>query len=159
MLDGSNLSIRRILNELRPVILDEYGLMEALKWQGQKFTANTGVPIEFNETKLPVKVAEEIAMCIFRIYQESLTNITRYANAKNVFVSLNTTGDNLALTIRDNGKGFNTNVLKNKKSFGILGMTERVIALNGHFELTSAPGKGTQINVSIPLKTQNNKLA
>ena len=151
LLDGSNISISRILNELRPVILDEYGLVEAIKWQGQKFTVNTNIPVEFTLSETQMKIAEEISICLFRVYEESLTNITRHSHAKRVFVSMKIADENIIMTVEDDGKGFDTSSLKNKKSFGILGMRERVFALHGSFDLVSVPKKGTMIQVSIPL--------
>lgn len=151
LLDGGNQSIRRILNELRPVILDDYGLLEALKWQGQQFTKNTGIPITFKTTETQIKVAEEIATCVFRVFQEALTNITRYANAGKVVISLDIDDDHVLLNIEDDGKGFDPELTKAKKSFGILGMKERVVSLNGDFDLVTAPGKGTKLRISLPL--------
>ncbi len=151
LLDGGNQSIRRILNELRPVILDDYGLLEALKWQAQQFTANTGTPVTFKTSETQIKIAEEIATCVFRVFQEALTNITRYAKASNVVVSLDIDDENILLNIEDNGAGFDMDLTKTKKSFGILGMKERVGSLDGDFELNSAPGKGTRIRICLPL--------
>lgn len=152
LLDGGNQSIRRILNELRPVILDDYGLLEALKWQGQQFTKNTGIPISFKTTETQIKIKEEIATCVFRVFQEALTNITRYAKAGKVVISLDIDEDNVLMNIEDDGKGFDPELTKTKKSFGILGMKERVVSLNGNFELFTAPGSGTKIRISLPLK-------
>ena len=153
LLDESNLSVRKILNELRPDILDDHGLLEALQWHGQQFTANTGIPVEFTTAETEVKLSEPIAICIFRVYQESLTNITRYAGANKVLTSLSINDDNIIVTIEDDGKGFDITSVKNKKSFGILGMKERIRSLDGKFELVSSPGKGTKIIITIPRKT------
>lgn len=153
LLDESNLSVRKILNELRPGILDDHGLLEALQWHGQQFTANTGIPVEFTTAETEVKLSEPIAICIFRVYQESLTNITRYAGANKVLTSLSINDDNIIVTIEDDGKGFDITSVKNKKSFGILGMKERIRSLDGKFELVSSPGKGTKIIITIPRKT------
>ncbi|HMU11257.1 MAG TPA: sensor histidine kinase, partial [Ferruginibacter sp.] len=154
LLDGGNQSIRRILNELRPVILDDYGLLEALKWQAQQFTSNTGIPVIIKTTETQIKIAEEIATCVFRVFQEALTNITRYAKAGKVAVSLDIDDENILLNIEDNGSGFDMALTKTKKSFGILGMKERVVSLNGNFDLDSAVGKGTRIRISLPLTKQ-----
>jgi len=153
LLDESDLSVRKILNELRPGILDDHGLLEALQWHGQQFTANTGIPVEFTTAETEVKFSEPIAICIFRVYQESLTNITRYAGANKVLTSLSINDDNIIVTIEDDGKGFDITSVKNKKSFGILGMKERIRSLDGKFELVSSPGKGTKIIITIPRKT------
>lgn len=151
LLDSGNQSIRRILNELRPVILDDYGLLEALGWQGRQFTANTGIPVELATSETQLKLPEAIATCIFRVYQEALTNITRYAEAKQVNTSLAIMNDYLQLIVEDDGKGFDTEMAKQKNSFGILGMKERVLSVKGDFELSSTPGKGTRISVGIPI--------
>jgi len=153
LLDGSNLSIRKILNELRVGVLDDYGLIDALEWQGNQFTENTGIPIFFHSNETVLKVEEPVATCMFRVFQESLTNITRYAEAKRVFSSLNTEDDRLILEIEDDGKGFHPHMPYSKQSFGILGMQERVSSVNGTFQLVSSPGKGTKITITVPYKT------
>ncbi len=149
LLDGSNRSIRKILSELRPAILDDHGLLEAIEWLGKQFTAHTDIPVKFTTTETELKLPEPIATCIFRVYQEALTNITRYAQAGKVFTSLSIADDTITVSIEDDGKGFDTTV-QTKKSFGILGMKERLLSLNGKFELASSPGKGTVVNISIP---------
>ena len=151
LLDGGNQSIRRILNELRPVILDDYGLLEALRWQAQQFTANTHIPVAMTASESDMKIPEEISTCIFRVFQEALTNITRYAKATQVKVSLDIDSDSVLMNIEDNGLGFDTELTKTKKSFGILGMKERVASLNGRFDLSSVPGNGTRISIHIPI--------
>lgn len=151
LLDGGNQSIRRILNELRPVILDDYGLLEALRWQAQQFTANTHIPVAMTASESDMRIPEEISTCIFRIFQEALTNITRYAKATQVKVSLDIDSDSVLMNIEDNGLGFDTELTKTKKSFGILGMKERVASLNGRFDLSSVPGNGTRISIHIPI--------
>jgi two-component system sensor histidine kinase DegS len=85
------------------------------------------------------------------VYQEAFTNITRYAVAKKVTISLSVIDDNIVVTIEDDGKGFDAASVQ-KNSFGILGMKERVVALNGKFELVSSPGKGIKIMISLPYK-------
>ena len=152
LLDGSNQSIRRILSELRPDILDDHHLIEAMQWQGGQFTANTGIPVEFRTIENNIKPGETIATCIFRVYQEALTNITRYAAASKVITSLVVQDGNIIVTISDDGTGFDIASLKNKRSFGILGMKERVNSLRGEFELNSSAGKGTKIIIKLPYK-------
>ena len=156
LLDGSNKSIRRILSELRPGVLDDHDLVEALEWLDDQFTANTGIAVKFNKPEKIIKVPALVTICIFRVYQEALTNITRYAKAKTVSTALNIDNDNIVVSIEDDGTGFDITAVKNKKSFGILGMKERVHSLNGKFELVSSPGKGTKINISLPYDTSKN---
>jgi signal transduction histidine kinase len=151
LVDASNSSIRKILNELRIGVLDHHGLIEALQWQGQQFTNNTGVAIELNFSEASLQVKESVATCIFRVFQETLTNITRYADAKKVTSSISLKDNIIYFTIADDGKGFDIEKLKSKQSFGIMGMKERVASVNGSFELTSLPNKGTSIAITIPL--------
>jgi PAS domain S-box-containing protein len=150
LLDGSNQSIRRILSELRPVILDDHGLLEAMEWLDTQFTANTGIPVKFACSENEIKSSEQIATCIFRVYQEAFTNITRHACAESVSTALSIVDDTIMVTIKDDGKGFDMEAVQNKKSFGIFGMKERVISLHGKFELISVPGKGTTIIMILP---------
>ena len=151
LLDTSNLSVRKILNELRADILDHHGLKSALEWQGRKFTANTNIPIFFDCEEISVQLEEPVSNCIFRVFQEGLTNITKYAEAKNVVSSLHCTDNKIILKLKDDGKGFDTALLKSNPTFGILGIKERVTSLNGKFELVSSPGEETGITITIPV--------
>ncbi len=152
LLDGSNKAIRRILSELRPTVLDDHGLVEALEWLNLKFTKSTGIRVEMMTEETSFKLPEEITTCIFRVYQEALTNITKYAKAGKVLTSLHIIEDKLLFSVKDNGRGFDAEAIQSKKSFGILGMRERVLLLEGQFELVSSRGNGTSISISIPLK-------
>ena len=153
LLDGSNTALRRILNELRPTILDQHGLLDALQWQARQFTSTTNVPLELITSEKEIRVKDEIATCVFRVFQESLTNISRYAEATKVITSITVKDKIINIKITDDGKGFDTGSEqpKSRQPFGILGMKERVRALNGSFELLSEIGKGTCINISLPL--------
>jgi PAS domain S-box-containing protein len=150
LLDSSNQSIRKILTELRIGVLEHQNFEEAIKWLGNQFTESTGVPVAFTISDVS-HINEETSVCFFRIIQEAFTNITRYAEATAVSVALGTHETNWILKINDNGKGFDTAVLKNPKSFGILGMKERVHSLHGQFKIQSKPGGGTKIEVSLPI--------
>ena len=153
LLDKSNQSIRRILSELRPGILDDLGLLEAIEWLGKEFTANTGIPFTFTTAETEIKSSEPVATCIFRVHQEAFTNITRYARANKVSTSLSIIDGSIVVSIEDDGIGFDAAHVQHKKSFGILGMKERVLSLRGKFELISSPGKGTKIIISLPYDT------
>jgi len=149
LLDGSNQSIRRILNELRPAILDDHGLMEALQWLGKQLTENRGIGFRFTSAETNLKLPGSIATCIFRVYQEALTNIVRHSEAKNVMASLSIHNNIITIYLEDDGKGFDPLTVKSNQSFGILGMKERVLSLGGEFELTSSPGNGTTISMRL----------
>lgn len=154
LLDSSNLSIRHILKELRMGVLDDYGLVEALQWLGRQFTSTTNIPVTFTSNENILKVNENIAICVFRVCQEALTNITRHANAQNVTCILKKENNHLKFYVADDGNGFDPDILKSNISFGIIGLKERVAALKGTFELETAKGKGTTIIITIPLINQ-----
>ena len=99
------------------------------------------------------------SVVVFRIAQESLTNITRYAQASRVNVALGRRGTNLWVEVRDNGQGFDLTAAAARKSFGLLGMRERALALGGQVHVNSAPGRGTVIRVTIPLRNEITKEA
>ncbi|MBS1512405.1 MAG: PAS domain S-box protein [Bacteroidetes bacterium] len=152
MLDASHVSVRKILNELRTDILDNYGLTEALEWQGKQFTDTTDIPLSLHYSGDVLNVSDAVATCIFRIFQEALNNISKYAAARNAVCTVQYDEDQITFTVKDDGVGFDVELLKQKKSFGILGMKERVAALNGQFSLVTSPGNGTSITVHIPLQ-------
>lgn len=150
LLDGSNQSIRRILSELRSGFLNDHDLLEAIEGLGKQFTAHTGIPVKFALPENGITATAPIANCIFRLYQEAFTNITRYSGASEIMVALSTHNQIITAVVEDNGVGFDLTSIQNKRSFGILGMKERVLSLGGEFELISSPGEGTKITVSLP---------
>jgi signal transduction histidine kinase len=121
-----------------------------MEWLGNQFTANTGIPVKFACSETEIKSSEQITTCIFRVYQEAFTNITRHACAKAVSTFLTIVDDTIMVIIKDDGKGFDAESVQSKKSFGIFGMKERVLSLGGKFELVSFPGKGTKIIMILP---------
>jgi PAS domain S-box-containing protein len=151
IIEGSNKSVRRLLNELMPGVIDNDGLVEALVILNQQFASSGGISIEFITKESKLTLSQEIANCIFRVYQESLTNIMRYANASKVISSLELTGNKIYVSIEDDGIGFDTIADKSAKSFGILGMRERVLSQHGTFDLQSVLGKGTKVMFTVPL--------
>lgn len=150
LLDGSHLSIRKILNELRSDIIENNGIIDALEWQGNQFSINTGIPLVFSSTEKMLIVEEAVSTCLFRIFQEALTNITRYSQAKKVTATVKYLNNWVTMEVTDDGIGFDASLLNTKQSFGILGMKERVTSLQGTFELITGVGKGTKIIVAIP---------
>jgi PAS domain S-box-containing protein len=142
-------TVRRIASELRPSILDDIGLDAALEWQAKEFEKRTNIQCRFINNARDIFVSMDVKSNLFRIFQESLTNIIRHANATIVEASLSQKNDTLVFTIADNGDGFETNVTS--RTFGLLGMKERVIMINGIFNIESEAGKGTKIIVKVPL--------
>jgi signal transduction histidine kinase len=142
-------SIRRISTELRPAVLD-LGLAAAVEWQIQEFQARSGIQCKVRLLTREV-VASSASTALFRIFQETLTNIARHANATRAEVVLQKQPDRLVLLIRDNGRGFDQAAPSLSKSLGLLGMRERAAILGGQVNISSAPGKGTSVTAWIPL--------
>jgi PAS domain S-box-containing protein len=144
-------TIRRISTQLRPSILDDLGLVEALKWQVRDFQKRTGIRIEFDAPEEPLQPDPAVTTGLFRIFQETLTNIARHAEATAVYARLFVDEELLILTITDNGKGFDTAVAKKKKTLGLLGMKERTLMMKGVYAIDSQPGQGTSLRFNIPI--------
>lgn len=124
----------------------------ALERLNDQFANSTGIVIDFELSDTTVDLSQDIANCIFRVYQESLTNIMRYARATKVVTSLKIQGDTITVTIKDDGIGFDTQQLLSKTSFGILGMKERVESQQGTIDIRSVPGRGTTITAVLPYR-------
>jgi PAS domain S-box-containing protein len=150
LLDDTIKTVRKIASELRPSILDDIGIVEALEWQSKEFERRSGIKTIFTSELEDLQLPEELSTAFFRIFQESLTNVARHAEATVIRASFQKIKDKLVLTVADNGKGIDLNKMENKKTLGLLGMRERTEMINGEFEIESAPGKGTTVTVSIP---------
>jgi len=142
--------VRKISFELRPGMLDDMGLMATLEWYCHDFTKRTGITASFQSEMPDERLSQELTISLFRIFQESLVNIARHAEAKNVDVSIRREVQQLVLTIRDNGKGFDLPASRQNKTLGIRIMTERAFKLNGTYNINSYPGRGTTVEVSVP---------
>jgi len=140
--------VRRISTELRPGILD-LGLAAAVEWQVQEFQARTGIPCS-HRLLTREAFAPDVSTALFRILQESLTNVARHAQATRTEVVLQKQGDRLVLWIRDNGRGFDQADSSLSQSLGLLGMRERAAILGGQVKISSAPGKGTTVAAWVP---------
>lgn len=154
LLDGSNLSVRRILNELKPSILDEYGLLDAMEWHANQFTESTAIKVQVQSSDDQIKLNEETITCIFRLFQEALTNVARHSKASKVVATVELMKDEIVVSIEDDGIGFEVTKVQSKGSFGILGMKERVRAVNGIIEINSEINNGTSIVIKIPLNKE-----
>jgi PAS domain S-box-containing protein len=152
-------SIRRISTQLRPSVLDDLGLVEALRWQVRDFQKRGSVSVQFECTEETLKLEAGVTTGLFRIFQEALTNIARHADATEVLALLIKKEDQLVLTITDNGKGFDPNAAKKKKTLGLLGMKERTLMMKGAYEIKSQPGSGTSLRVSVPIHVMEKQSA
>ncbi|HTL09287.1 MAG TPA: PAS domain S-box protein [Chitinophagaceae bacterium] len=149
-IDGTVNTVRKLSAELRPSILDDLGLVEALEWWSAEFEKRAGISCQFQRPPYPLQVPTHLAIGLFRIYQESLTNVARHANATNVHAQLEATGQQLLLKITDNGKGFDTSTIGQKKTLGLLGMKERTLMMGGTYDIKSKPGSGTTVTIAAP---------
>lgn len=144
-------AVRRIGSELRPGMLDDLGLAAAIEWQAQEFTARTGIQCRVTLPARNVNLDHEKATAVFRVFQETLTNVARHSHATAVEICLETVGDDLRLEVSDNGRGFDSAGTQSKQSLGLLGMKERAEMLEGSFEVSSAIGQGTIVRMTLPL--------
>jgi signal transduction histidine kinase len=151
LIDQTIESVRKISTELRPGILDALGLVAAVEWATEEFEARTGTRCRPDLPKDDLEIDQERATAIFRIYQETLTNIARHADAMQVDIRLARDDGSVRLKVRDNGIGFGEERLSANGSLGIVGMRERALLLGGEFVVRGGPNQGTLVRVRIPL--------
>ena len=144
-------SVRKISMDLRPSILDDLGLMAAMEWQSTEFEKRSGISTEFINLTNNKEIPAGLRTGLFRIFQESLTNVARHADAKKIVSSLKFDSNKLTLTITDDGKGFIYKNIDSKKTLGLLGMEERTKEMGGRYEIKSYPGVGTTVSVTVPV--------
>jgi signal transduction histidine kinase len=149
--DGCIQSSRKISTELRPTLIDDLGLIAALEWQAEEFEKRTGIHSAFTTGITDLDIPPDYTIALFRIFQESLTNVARHSDATSVKSEFYIDEGNIILKIIDDGKGFDATNLDSRKTLGLIGMQERTLLMNGSYEIHSAPGKGTEIRVIIPL--------
>ena len=147
-------TMKKISTELRPGLLDDLGLIAAIEWQVGEFQNRTGIKYKLTIDPDEIILDSDRSTTIFRIFQETLTNVTRHAKATMVNVSLKEIDGKLELRVRDNGKGITKEQITDPKSFGLMGIQERVHPWGGEVEIKGAPGKGTTVAVRIPVKIQ-----
>jgi len=143
-------TVRKIATELRPPVLDDLGLEAAIEWQIQEFQKRTGIQCRFESRLRQLSLDQERATAVFRIFQETLTNIVRHAEATRVNVSLRDERDKLILEVQDNGRGVTGQELAQGKSLGMVGMRERATMLDGEVNIIGRQGRGTTVGVCIP---------
>ena len=152
VLDNAIESIERIITALRPGILDDLGLAEAIEWQAGDFQNRTKVKCRVNLDLPDTAFEKEHSTAIFRIVQETLTNVARHANATMASISLKKKAGELMLEVKDNGKGIPKNKIFHPKSFGLMGIRERAHVLGGKSKIKATSKKGTTVTVVIPVE-------
>lgn len=145
-------TVRRIATELRPGMLEDLGLAASIEWQARDFEKRTGIVCTVTVPPEDLPLARSQSVGLFRIFQEALTNVARHAHAQTIAVTLAVTFEALTLQVHDDGRGIQTHEIAGLHSLGLLGMRERAQQLGGAFDIRGAPGHGTTVTVSIPLK-------
>lgn len=145
-------SVRDISLLLRPSMLDDLGLIPALHWQARETSRRTGVNVTFDADAEELEVPDELRTAVYRVVQEALQNAVRHAEARRVQIGLASGGGRLRILVKDDGKGFEPEVIR---GIGILGMQERITQFGGVLRINSTPGKGTVLTVDVPLEQQH----
>ena len=144
--------VRTVMAELRPPVLDDYGLLAALRWYGQQFAQRTGVATEVTDCGVTMRCSSTVETALFRIAQEALNNVAKHAAASKVVVSLQCEEERIRLTIADNGRGFHVGKVRqatDEPHWGFLTMQERALAVGGTLHVTSQPGAGATVVVEV----------
>ncbi|HEU5215701.1 MAG TPA: GAF domain-containing protein [Gaiellaceae bacterium] len=141
--------VRRLAVELRPAVLDDYGLVPALERLTESFAEPTGMRVDFHSALGETRLPGEVETALYRVVQESLTNIVKHANARSISVSVARRGSVVAAVIEDDGSGFDPRKV-GENGIGLLGMRERLALIDGRLEIESRPGAGTTIVAEVP---------
>lgn len=158
ILDELMAQVRNISLELRPPMLDDLGLLAALVWHFERYTSRTGVQVHFNHRNLDGPMSDPVKVAAYRIVQEALTNVARYAQVKEVYVKVYAGQGRLRLEVEDHGVGFDPRkTMEQRACCGLTGMRERATALGGRLTIEPAPGSGTRVTADLPLVQRTRK--
>ena len=155
LIDATVKSVQRISSELRPGMLDDLGLGAAIEWQTEEFEERTDIQCLLRIEPEEIELEKKVATTVFRVFQETLTNIARHAKASVVHISLLKRSDQLTLTVRDNGRGIVENEINDPKSIGLMGIRERVRSHNGTVDIIGRRDVGTAVIVKIPIPSSS----
>lgn len=150
IIDKTIITMKKISTDLRPGLLDDLGLSAAIEWQSEEFEKRTGIHCSIRIDPKDITFDKDRNTALFRILQETLTNIARHAEATEVSISLEARDGEIQLTVQDNGRGIRDDELSNPQSFGLMGMRERAIMFGGNALIEGFPGRGTTVTVRIP---------
>lgn len=159
IIDSTTKTAKKISTELRPGLLDDLGIVSAMEWQAKTFQDTTNIKYEVHSNLGDTNLNKEQNTVLFRIFHEALTNVIRHARASKVNVLLNQKNGNVILVIQDNGIGITKEQIHSNMSLGLLGMHERARSLNGILKIKGSQGRGTAVNLSIPLNKEKIKLS
>lgn len=152
LIDATIQSVRRIATELRPIVLDQLGLIPAIEWQTHEFQSRTGIQCRLDVYLRSASLSQTASTAMFRIFQEILTNVVRHAKASLVEITLQEQAGGLVLEVRDNGRGITDTELADPQSLGLVGMRERALLLGGNITFSGHSESGTTVRVRIPLE-------
>jgi signal transduction histidine kinase len=153
LIDRAIKSMRKIATQLRPRILDELGLVEAIRWETEDFQKSSGIPCRLElpaHAFPPQTIDNDISIALFRGLQEALNNVAKHSKAHNVWIAFGEQEKELFLSIQDDGIGISPERRNNIKSLGIIGMQERMLSIGGSLTLDSVAGKGTTVILHSP---------
>jgi signal transduction histidine kinase len=151
LIDSTIVTMRRISSDLRPGILDDLGLVAAVDWLVTNFQNRSDIQVNLEVDPPDLEVPKELHTGLFRIIQEGLTNVMRHSKATEVWITINGEPDQLQIEVRDNGRGFDPKILKETRSLGLIGIRERALLIGGEAKIEGNPGKGTRIEICIPM--------
>ena len=150
-IDSTIRTVKKIVSELRPGVLDHLGIIAAMEWLSKEFQERMRITCEVSFSHEDITLEKDLATTIFCIFQETLTNVARHAEATRVEARLEECGDAVILTVRDNGRGITEEQIAGSHSFGLLGIRERVRFWGGEVTITGVPDAGTAVIVKLPL--------
>jgi signal transduction histidine kinase len=151
LVDTTIKSVQRIAMDLRPPILDAFGLCEAIAWQAKEYEKRFSLKFDLNCLQSHLELNEDLKTTFFRVFQESITNVVRHAEASKVNVSMDHQNDQLVMKIGDNGKGIQKDQVEGSSSLGLIGIRERIRYWDGEVFFHGAPEKGTTVEIRIPV--------
>jgi signal transduction histidine kinase len=151
VIEGALENLHAVTAELRPVILDDFGLAAAIEWQVERFNQRTGIGCRLENDGYEPDLPKAQATALFRIFQEALTNILRHSEADEVVVRLERRNQELFFEVADNGRGITEDEVHAPDAFGLLGIRERLYPLNGRVTFSGRPGQGTRVSIHLPL--------
>jgi PAS domain S-box-containing protein len=152
MVEETTHKIRDVMADLNPPVLDEYGLMPAIKWYSGDFTNRTGIETQVSGDKLDPRLAPSVEKILFRLVQESLNNVAKHTRADRVVISVKSSKESVSVTVKDNGQGFDPRETKKPTTephWGLLSMQQRAASIGAALAIDSTPGEGTQVCVKV----------
>jgi two-component system, NarL family, sensor histidine kinase UhpB len=144
-------AIENVVSELRPPMLEDFGLMAALQWYATEFSLRTGVAVSVGGKESSARISADIEIALYRIVQEALNNVAKHAHATTVAIALGRSGSEYEMSVTDDGIGFDLGAQSSRPGLGMVTMRERAQAVGGRFEVMALPGNGTRLTVRVPV--------